>query len=93
MSHHTSRTEAQRHIEVDEAMLRNIRSDAQRVRTRMHLLEGEILGARQAIAEKQRVIQEAEARLHELTGVLSRLNEHEQKLRDDQDLWGGLLVG
>lgn len=93
MSHHTTRTEAQRHIEVDEAMLRNIRADAQRVRTRMRLLEGEVLGARQAIAEKQRVIQEAEARLQELTGVLARLTEHEQKLRDDQDLWGGMLVG
>lgn len=93
MSHHVERAEANLHIEVDEAMLRGIRSDAQRVRARIRMLEGEITGAQQAIAEKQRIIHEAEARLHELQRVLARLSEHEQKLSTDRDLWSGMVAG
>lgn len=93
MSHQVERAEANRHIEVDEAMLRGIRNDAQRLRARMRMLEGEITGAQQAIAEKQRLIRDAEERLRELSQVLARLTEHEQKLADDRDLWTGLIAG
>ncbi|MEB3285799.1 MAG: hypothetical protein VKN33_10980 [Candidatus Sericytochromatia bacterium] len=90
---HTPRSEAQRRIEVDEAMLRTLRSEAARLKSKLRMLEGEIAGAQQAICEKQRFIQEAAARVEELGGMLARLAEQEQKLRDDQDLWNGVVAG
>ncbi|MEB3197013.1 MAG: hypothetical protein VKP62_07385 [Candidatus Sericytochromatia bacterium] len=90
---HSQRTEAQRRIEADEALLRGIRQEAFRVRARIRMFEGEIAGAQAAIAEKQRVIHEAVSRVQDLSRQLAQLSEQEQKLRDDQDLWGGFAAG
>ncbi len=89
----TERTEAQRRIEVDDALLRNVRSDATRLRARAQLLRGEIAGARQAIEEKERRIHEAEASLAALDERLASLTAHETQLLDDQSAWSGRLAG
>lgn len=88
----TERTEAQRRVEVDETLLRGVRGEATRLRGKRHMLEGEIAGARQAIAEKERQIEEARQRLAELDGRIERLVEQEAKLREDQSDWAEKLA-
>ena len=87
------RTEAQQRIDVDGALLRDVRNGAARLRARANVVRGEIAGARQAIAEKERQIHDAEAALAELEDRLARLAEHEAKLATDQAAWTDRLAG
>lgn len=89
----SERIEAQRRVEIDESLLRGVRAEALRLRSRARMLEGEIAGAKRVIEQKEQQVREAEERMAEIDDALVLVEKHQQALLDDQQAWRLELAG
>jgi predicted nucleic acid-binding Zn-ribbon protein len=81
------RVKTQRRSDVNQTLLRGLESESAKLNARLKLLQGEIEGARKAIAQKEHQIQEAERQAQQMREKLDYLTKQTSELRDDQQAW------
>ena len=84
---------ARRLSEMNEALLRGVLAERQKLLARLNVLQGQVAGARAVIAQKESQIQRAEPQVAALQADLERLERQERELRLEQSAGKEKLAG